>query len=170
MVLAPDVLVCDKARVFAQELGDRLVRARAEARIDGMAVDVGVLDDEVRADGDAIAPGPQLLGDMGLGVVRIEDDHAVRRGQQRFDLADGGLVSRATLNEPDARMPGQRPSRRAKLNVDADNDRFGRSAAQIEKGREVEDRPAKGDAGLDDELRPNAKDELLVKMQIERIG
>src|SRR5579884_4306718 len=59
--------------VLAQELVHGLHGPRAEAREDGMSVQVGVLDDEVAARRDERGVGVKLVQHVVPGVVGVED-------------------------------------------------------------------------------------------------
>jgi len=62
--------------VRREKLLHGLVRPRAEVRPDRVAVDVGILDDEVAAARDVRGKERELRGDVRPAVVRVQDDEA----------------------------------------------------------------------------------------------
>jgi glycosyltransferase involved in cell wall biosynthesis len=152
-----------EVRSLTQELLHRLHRSRPEARDDGMAVQVRVLDDEIAARSHEVRIGTELVQDVVSAVVGVEDGH------------DRGLVSCSVRDRGnDLRFGGRSLHirnavvvRTALTLIGVDRDHLA-ATEQVADRREIEGAATRSRAGFDDQFGPDRREELLVHPQIER--
>jgi GNAT superfamily N-acetyltransferase len=134
----------------------------ATIRASRVAVDVGVLDDEVAPDRHEVGVGAQLLADVRGGVIGVEQDHDPLALGRFADLGDDLVTDGRAHEIADPGVDGQALGGR---DVDGQDRAM---PEQVHDRGEVQRAAAQVRPGLDDEVRARVDEDLLVRPQVER--
>src|SRR5437867_8341541 len=135
----PQSIIPSEALVSREECIHGFARSRAEVGANRVAIDVRVLDDEIRADGDEILVMLDLLEDVRIRMIGIERNQCFALGDERMHLRERFRVHRAAFDQPDAWVSNL-PRRRRELDVNPDDEGVSVGCDEVEEVREEEDR------------------------------
>src|SRR6476620_8565412 len=128
--------------------------------------------DDIRARADQGRVGLQFLGDMGLGVARIEDHHdLVARADEPLGALDDLRRDGISLDERNVARELVVLDRPAVLGayLDVDPDDTSIAAHRLEQGGVEDQRTSVSHAGLDNDIGLQCEDDLLQPDQVFRM-